>query len=347
MKTISNKIEQRALSAQSVNPTKTSRYLSLAFALGFGAASGSAAAALFVVDGINTPGADDYAPSFQLKTAFDSGFEAFANVSLGRGTEGSQTDHLFMLFEMPTEIIDLTFGVNSSPGWDGRTAVTGHDHPVGGNHGEFDADGNYKDGGEDGVHSIGSEKIEFKLGGKEVKVKMKFDGDKGYKLEKNGEGLVIGASTSLDYNLIRDDGAGGTTGYLNPNLSYQDSPGGDACKANTGAAGDADCYASIPSDYQYVQSYELEIDILEIDGDFFDGNWKDNLLSLITDIESHASVPKRCLNNVTFYFNSDKTDDCDPTTPPDPPVSVPEPGILFLFGIGLAGLGFTCRRKKA
>jgi hypothetical protein len=316
--------------------TKIKKCLLVACTLGCVAISGSASALLYVVDGIDTPDdglfGDDYSTSFTLDTTLSSGGTASLNVSVGRGDDLSiQENNLFILFEIPTDLIDLTFGDNTSPGWEGLTGILEHPHCTG------------------CVHAVGSENLIFELDGDRVEIKMKpMPGKKGGNTDaydfgyedKDGEHSSV--STSLDYNIQK--------GYITKppgNDVTIDSPGGAACKDESATASDAACYSSIESIeplYQYAHIYEFEF------ADFFTGDKSSLALASVADylenVSAHMSFPKRCTGNVTYNFGGDTNLEgkgCDST----PEVPVPEPSAIFLFGIGLAGLGFGFGRRKA
>lgn len=282
-------------------------------------------ASAIVVDGINSNGeysADNtYSFSFMDEQDNSVTYDGFLSLAYDSATDGSNQNNIFLLLQVPTSVTDLTFGENLAPGW------AGHD--------KFD-----KLSGDKGYKTVtGSESWKFQLDGEDVKLKMKDDGNDGvgtgYDLDKDADGAVVSASTSLDYNINLYPGAFGE--------------GTDSPFCGNAPATDADCYANVEAAYaDYVFAHQYEI---EIDGSLFNTINGDNLLNIvnyISDSEVHAS-PSKFNSNVFIPLCLENPASCNPVDPPPtppvtPPVSVSEPAMFGFLAFPFI-LGFIRRRK--
>lgn len=243
----------------------------------------------------------------------DQGVSYNGVVRLGQGSNADGTtggsNDIFMLVEVPTELTDLTFGVNTAPGWAGT-----------GDANEF---------GEMEYGKVtGSEKLGFDLGGEAVEIKMKDDGNgNGFEIRDDGKGALLAASTSLHNNLA-----------LFGSAYTVDSP---ECGSTLGApTSDADCYANPifgAEDYEFAQIYEMQFD-----GSLFTLAELGDFLTLMSASYSHAS-PAKNLGKLTFTMGCIDSNDCNRVSA----VPAPAPATLGLVSIVLAGLGLRKKVRAA
>ncbi|MDG1819375.1 MAG: VPLPA-CTERM sorting domain-containing protein [Porticoccaceae bacterium] len=251
------------------------------------------------------------------------GFEAVLRLGW-QSPNATDKGDLFMMFMLPTEIQDLTYGDadHRSKGW--RTAVDGS------NQGRYDK-------------VQGSEHFYFSINDKKVKIKFDDNGknDKrtGHKIDGNKNNNVVSASTSLTWNMEN---------YLESNPEWftkdANSPAcGTTAVQNGGAdwqSKDADCYSNPIDaiDWEYQHIYEIQLA-----GSLFDSDDLTEITQAVTDINVHASDPKRGGHH-EFVFAECLTGDisCDPLT------AVPIPAAAWLFGSGMLGLiGLRSRKRRS
>lgn len=280
-----------------------------------------------VVDGINTAGEysidNTYGFSFMDEQDNSVTYEGFLSLAYDQASDGSGQNNIFVLLQVPTSVTDLTFGDNLAPGWDG------HDK-----YDDLSGDKGYK-------KVTGSESWKFLLNDEEVKLKMKDDDNDGvgagYVLDKDGDGAIVSASTSLDYNINLYPGAFGE--------------GTSSPFCGNAPTTDAECYENVEAAYaDYVFAHQYEI---EIDGSLFNTINGSNLLNIvdyITESEVHAS-PSKYNSNVFIPVCLENPQSCNPveppvTPPPPPPVTVAEPAIFGFLAFPVI-MGFLRRRKLA
>jgi hypothetical protein len=304
---------------------KVYTFLLAACALGIPVASSA-----FIVDGVVSVGdnyTENYTLGFQIEgkgkgkkgkkgkstsPSTPSTSPSYGGVlRLGRGANANETGgngDIFVLLEIPTEIHDLTFGANAAPGWNDGIAfktVTGSENLAF----TLDVDGSDRD-------------VKIKMSSKDK------DGGTGVKLEQDGGGAVLDASTSLAWNIAQ----------FGPYADNADSP-----FCGNSPATDQACYDYLDNNdpnYEYKQMYEFQLD-----GSLF-SDVTDNLIDIagfISDSLVHASPLKSGEggDGVITCIN-DPNVDCPVL---EPPVSVTEPGSLGLLALGLLALRF--RRKAA
>lgn len=320
-------------------------------ALATGLTLATSSHAEFIVDGILTPGFDSGYQEFALEFVEEGGAVGsgyFGKLWLGFGKTAADpagTNDIFILLEVPTEIQDLTFGENASWGW----------------YDTSDPDPNKWDrsGAAEYDKVQGSENWSFCFGligncgdDQTVKIKMKDDkgsGDSndglppGFKIDKDEDGVVVAASTSLDYNLRSSDLSSTIAGNQVMTMFTEDSPFCGDVRTHTS---DQDCYDELDlnyDDYEYAQRYEIQID-----NSTFALTDVNEVFDYINNSTFHASRPKFIDDNTDFELPClDPGGTCDPVNPPTqppPPPGVPLPSSLSLFA--LAGAVLVGRRRK-
>ena len=302
----------------------------------------------FVVDGILTPGADTGYQEFALEFVEENGAVGsgyFGKLWLGFGKTASDpvgTNDIFILLEVPTEIQDLTYGDNASWGW----------------YDTSDPDPNNwsRSGSAEYDKVTGSENWRFCFGSQSdcgndetIKIKMKDTDDggtkndglpPGFEIDRDTDGIVVAASTSLDYNLNSSDLSSTIAGNQLMTSFTEDSPFcGDV--QGTPHTSDQDCYNELAAnydDYQFSQRYEIQID-----NSTFALTDINEVFDYINNSVFHASRPKFADENIDFELPClDPGEICDPVTPPTG--GVPIPSSLSLFT--LAGALMIARRRR-
>ncbi len=264
-------------------------------------------AGVITVDGINT--GNEYTNVYSLNYVI-GGDNVEGKLSLARGSNADGvtggSDDIFLLWEIPTEYQDLTFGENAAPGWGSKRDRAKYDSIQGSEYLGFD------------LEIFRDNKVETT----EIKVKMKDAGSDGvgtgYEIDRNGDGALLAASTSLDHNI-----------QLFGNQFIVDSPDCGSIIASDGsrtATSDADCYANHDAPgYEFAHIYEMQFD-----GSLFNFDDLVEFITKLSNSDGHASPPKN--DNSIVNPTCIEDNNCTPVT------EVPTPPVLPLLLTALAGI---------
>lgn len=308
----------------------------------------SASAAVFTLDGIYNPANDMYTHQFNFPLILDDGTPAGTTslkVGIGENADGvtGGSNDLFLYFEMPLDLKDMTWGDGTHDGY---------------------AEGGDVEGGRIAMNqNTGSEKIEFLWNGEAVKIQLSQRGNAdvqaasdagtaiGHELKEDGDGAVLAARTSLDYIMNNFPNNPGEVNLWGD----EEKDGGDSVSNSPTLKQDMgmDIYETVDpafSHWPFHQSWEVQIG-----GDFELADLP-NLLTAAeffgADFGGDEPKDSNFVLHASPIKSGDKFDvvpDCeDPADCPIeeiPPMEVPTPAAAGMGLVMLAGLATRRRRN--
>lgn len=336
-------------------------YLSIVIAaamstVGLAPAQGSSTV---TVDGVYNPANDAYSHKFVFPLILDDGTAA-GTTSLLVGLDTPDTNgvssNLFLYFEVPLEVKDMTWGTGTHLNYDRSSNDVSDDGKIAMN------------------QNTGSEKIAFKWNGSDVEIKLSQRGSTldgggkvdsnakmleaianngnviGHELSKDGGGAVVKARTSLDYIMTNFPNPAGT-------LEYWGDFEKDATKSssNSPALDDTDNY--IPADANFAdwpfhQSWEVQIAgtftegdlaVLLTDPSFFGAQFYE--LDKNGDPDYSKSNFKLHASPTKFGYNADIVPEDDPEDYPIEELqTIPTPSAAVMGLMAMVGL--VARRRR-
>ncbi|MFT6223233.1 MAG: hypothetical protein ACJA1F_001072 [Paracoccaceae bacterium] len=319
--------------------TKTTSVAALVAIVGTGAVAGT-----FNVDGQYNPNTDAYSHEFFVPSEMEDGTaidDVVIKVGLGNEVNPGVGvfSSLFVFVQLPTNFTDLTFGTGTHDSWQ-----SANKYPIGFDKVTGSESASFTFNGEDGKIKLSYEELKEGKGKSAVVV-----GTAGHKIDKDANGQLVAAATSLDYNMV-----------LFPSLfALGDDSSSPTLKKDDGFGDLYEVALSNFDGYVFTQNYEFEIagsftlddlPILFTSDQFFgDGNEnKDNNF-----FQFHASPSKGGSNSdaISQLQGEDLTmvaiSNGGGGGGGPLPATVPVPLGLPMLLTGLGVLGFMVRRKKS